>query len=240
MDWDVSMAHLPGDRDSRIRLIQLREVGLRFDDKPALFEGVNLDIDTDSFILIEGTSGCGKSSFLRLLNRLQDPTHGDILLDGGSPAESDMCALRRQLAWVQQTPVMLHGSVADNLTTAFRYKTAGDTRTPERGALRQWLDSLLMTDVDLDDDATVLSVGQQQRLSLIRSLLVGPSFLLCDEPTSALDADSKEIVETWLERAHVERGIGVVLVTHLPFELRQAQPRRYAMRGGAITEVSGG
>ena len=238
MDWDVSMAHLPGDRDLGIRLIQLRDVGLRFDDKPALFEGVNMDIDGDSFILIEGTSGCGKSSFLRLLNRLQDPTQGAILVDGRSPAESEICTVRRQLAWVQQTPVMLQGSVADNLTLAFRYKTAADTGPPERAALRQWLDSLLMKDVDLDDDATVLSVGQQQRLSLIRSLLVGPSFLLCDEPTSALDADSKHIVESWLERAHVERGIGVVLVTHMPFEPRLVKPRRYAMRGGAITEVS--
>ena len=109
MDWDVSMSHLAGDRDAGIRLIQLRDVGLRFDDKPALFEGVNLDIEADSFILIEGTSGCGKSSFLRLLNRLQDPTQGDILVDGHSPAEADICALRRQLAWVQQTPVMLPG-----------------------------------------------------------------------------------------------------------------------------------
>ena len=240
MDWPPLLARLDEGSAPWPRKIELENVGLQFEGKPPLFEGLNLDIDAGDFILIQGRSGCGKSSLLRLLNRLQDPTQGDILVDGRSPAESDICALRRQLAWVQQTPVMLQGSVADNLTLAFRYKTAGDTRTPERAALRQWLDSLLMEDVDLDDDATVLSVGQQQRLSLIRSPLVGPAFLLCDEPTSALDADSKEIVEIWLERAHVERGIGVVLATHVPFELRQVRPRRYAMRGGAITEVSRG
>ena len=137
-------------------------------------------------------------------------------------------------------PVMIPGSVADNLVAPFSYEAAADDPPPELSALRQRLDSLLLHDIDLDDDANVLSVGQQQRLSLIRSLLVGPSFLLCDEPTSALDADSKDIVEAWLERVNMEHGIGVVLVTHLPFEPRQVQPRRYVMRGAAVTEVSGG
>jgi putative ABC transport system ATP-binding protein len=81
-----------------------------------------------------------------------------------------------------------------------------------------------------------LSVGQQQRLALIRTLLVEPDVLLCDEPTSALDADSKGVVDAWLERVNTERDIGVVLVSHLDFAPQQVQPRRYVVRGQRLEE----
>ncbi len=102
---------------------------------------------------------------------------------------------------------------------------------PGDEVLRTWLDDLLLVDVALEADAGVLSVGQQQRLALIRTLLAGPEILLCDEPTSALDADSKGVVDAWLERANVERGIGIVLVTHLDFCPQTARIGSYVVRG---------
>ena len=240
MDWRPLLAHLDGDSAPWPRKIELENVGLQFEGKPPLFEGLKLAIGAGDFILIQGPSGCGKSTLLRLLNRLQDPTTGDVLADGVSTAQGEITRLRRALAWVPQTPVVVGGSVADNLTWAFGFGIADGKSPPDREVLRSWLDAVLMEDVALEDDASVLSVGQQQRLSLVRALLVGPTFLLCDEPTSALDDVSREIVEDWLERVNVEKGIGVVLVTHLPFTPRRARVRRFLLEAGSLTEQGEG
>ena len=236
IDWTPLLAHL--DRPSALwpKKIELDDVGLQFEGKPPLFAGLNLTIDSGDVILIQGPSGSGKSSLLRLLNRLQDPTTGDVLVDGASTAEGDITRLRRALSWVQQTPVVIDGSVADNLTWAFGFDIAKRKSPPDRETLRGWLDAVLMEDVALDDDASVLSVGQQQRLSIVRALLTGPTLLLCDEPTSALDDASREIVQDWLERVNIEKGIGVVMVTHLPFTPRRARVRRLLLEAGSLIE----
>ena len=134
------------------------------------------------------------------------------------------------MGFVQQTPVMVTGSVRENLHYPFGFKAQRGQQSPGDEVLRTWLDDLLLDDVALDDDAVVLSVGQQQRLALIRTLLVEPEILLCDEPTSALDTDSKEVVDAWLERANVERGLGIILVTHLDFNPQKARLKRYVLR----------
>lgn len=68
------------------------------------------------------------------------------------------------------------------------------------------------------------------------ALLVGPAFLLCDEPTSALDDASREVVQAWLERVNVEKGIGVVMITHLPFTPRRIRVRRLLLETGSLIE----
>ena len=83
-----------------------------------------------------------------------------------------------------------------------------------------------------------LSVGQKQRIALIRTLLVKPEILLCDEPTSALDQQSKEIVEDSLERLNLEHGISIILVTHLDFALDRANSRRFLLQPDRLEEVS--
>ncbi len=101
-----------------------------------------------------------------------------------------------------------------------------------------WMETFLLEGVKLSDDAMKLSVGQKQRIALIRTLLVSPKILLCDEPTSALDQQSKEIVEDSLERLNVEHGISIVLVTHLDFTLSRANSRRFLLQPDRLEEVS--
>jgi len=218
--------------------IELRDLALQYDDKPPLFQGLNLTLERGDFALVQGASGSGKSSLLRLINRLQEPSSGLILIDDQPIADRDVHTLRRQIAYVQQTPVVIPGSVADNLCFPFSFKIARKTSPPPSTELRRWLDDFLLDQVQLEDDASRLSVGQQQRLALIRILLVQPDFLLCDEPTSALDPQSKEIVEQWLERTNAEKKTGIVLVTHLDYIPRQVQLRRLALEDGALQEAA--
>ena len=209
--------------------IELRDLSLAYGDGARLLGSVSLVIDPGAFVLIEGPSGSGKSSLLRLLNRLQEPTGGEILFDGKSIRPCDVTTLRRCIGYVQQSPVMLDGSIADNLRWPFRLRSARGEPAPSVERLRGLMDEFLLQDVELTHEAATLSVGQKQRIALIRSLLTNPVVLLCDEPTSALDPESREIVQESLERLNVQQRITVVVVTHLEFHAKRVSPQRYRL-----------
>jgi putative ABC transport system ATP-binding protein len=217
--------------------IELKNILLRYEGKPPLFQNLDLKIRQGDFIIIQGPSGSGKSSLLRLLNRLQDPSSGEILIDGCAVKDHDVTRLRRRIGYMQQTPVMIQGSVADNLNLPFRFGSDKEGKVPSHAELQHWLQEFLLEDVRSGDDAGKLSVGQKQRLTLIRNLLIRPKALLCDEPTSALDPQSREIVDRWLERLNTEREMTVVLVTHLDIRPIQNQPRRFHLGRDGLQEA---
>ncbi|MCZ6875905.1 MAG: ATP-binding cassette domain-containing protein [bacterium] len=98
------------------------------------------------------------------------------------------------------------------------------------------MNTYLLQDVQLEDSAEKLSVGQKQRIALSRTLLSKPDLLLCDEPTSALDEQSRQIVETELE--HPELAIGVVLVTHLDFQPQKVSLRKFILDSNGLQELT--
>jgi putative ABC transport system ATP-binding protein len=209
--------------------IELRDVSLDYGAAAPLLSRVSLAIEGGEFVIIEGPSGSGKSSLLRLLNRLHEPTAGGIIVEGRPMSDYEVTALRRRVGYVQQTPMMLEGSVVDNLHLPFRFRSAQRRTAPAPDRLRQLMDEFLLHDVGLSDTATQLSVGQKQRIALLRTVLTEPEVLLCDEPTSALDPESREIVQMALERFNVDARMTVVVVTHFDFEPKRVRPRRYRL-----------
>lgn len=216
--------------------IDLQNISLSFHDK-TLFTGLDLTVETGDFVLIQGASGIGKTSLLRLFNRLQDPTSGQILVDGTPVGDIDVTTLRRRIGYVQQTPILVDGTVRDNLHLPFRYKASGSSSPPSDETLSQWLVDCQLNGVGLDDDAQTLSVGQKQRIALIRSLLVEPDVLLGDEPTSALDEASRTIVEGWLERIALEKRAAVIMITHTGYQPREVQARAYRLTQDGLTKI---
>src|SRR5205814_7429598 len=147
----------------------------------------------------------GKSTLLRLLNRLDDPDEGEVLFDGRDVRDYEVLDLRRRVQHVGQVPVTFPGTVAQNLAMA--EPSADAAALLERVGLSAPL---------VERRADVLSVGEAQRLSLARALACQPEALLLDEPTSALDTASKGGIERLVRSLADEAGLTVVLVTHDP------------------------
>ncbi|MBS1870778.1 MAG: ATP-binding cassette domain-containing protein [Actinobacteria bacterium] len=160
-----------------------------------------------SVTALVGPSGAGKSTLLRCLNRLLLPLAGDVLLDGVDTAGLEPCELRRRVGLVGQTPVMLPGSVRENLAYALEPATADERR------LTHALRAAGLAPAFLDRTAGALSGGERARVALARALTRAPELLLLDEPTAALDADAARHVGATLTGL-ARDGLGVVVATH--------------------------
>lgn len=198
-------------------VIEFADVAFSFPDARPIFRNLSLKLESRGFYLIRGPSGAGKSTFLRLINRLEEPASGHILFNGRHLAAYSPPLLRRSILYIQQTPTPVDGSVRQNLSMAFSFKNNRDMARPDDEALRAYLDNFLLSDISLDTNALTLSVGQLQRLCFIRGLLLNPKVLLLDEPTSALDAESGRILEQTTERLCADSGLTVLMVTHRQF-----------------------
>lgn len=180
----------------------------------ALFQDLSLELAGGRFYLVQGPSGSGKSTFLRLINRLEEPSPGRLMFEGRPLTSYHPPLLRREILYIQQTPTSVGTTVRDNLLLAFSFKSNRDLTPPDDDTLRSRLDNFLLNDIHLDTQASTLSVGQLQRLCLVRGLLLNPKVLLLDEPASALDEESARIVEKTAERLCAESGLTVLMVSH--------------------------
>ncbi|MCG6879591.1 MAG: ATP-binding cassette domain-containing protein [Deltaproteobacteria bacterium] len=218
-------------------IIELSDVSFGFPDQKPLLMGVSLSIEKGAFYLIQGPSGVGKSTFLRLFNRLEEPHSGEIRfkgkrLDGYPPPR-----LRRSLLYIQQTPAVVDGSVEDNLLLPFSFKTNLHLKKPSRKKIVTLLEKVHLHGVAMDDHARTLSVGQLQRLCLVRGLLLDPEVLLLDEPTSALDRESAMAVTALLEQLHLASSLTVLSVAHQTYGQGDTTYRHLQLRGGRIEGI---
>lgn len=180
------------------------EVVLERDGRQIL-DGVSDHIHTAQTTAVIGASGSGKSTFLRLLNRFEEPTRGTILLDGRPLDSYDVHALRRRVGLVAQHPTMLTGSIGEEVRVASPALTDAE--------VERLLERVALGGLPLGRATATLSGGEQQRLALARSLAVEPDVLLLDEPTSALDEHAAQAVDA-VVRSLVADGLTVVLVSH--------------------------
>jgi putative ABC transport system ATP-binding protein len=195
-----------------------------------VFEGLRADVAEGASGIV-GRSGVGKSTFLRLLNRLADPAAGTVRYRGRDLREVDVLALRRDVGLVPQLPALLDGTVADNVLYGPRLaKRAADVA-----------ESLRLAGLDPafgPRRADALSVGEQQRVMLARTLALKPSVLLLDEPTSALDDAAKAAIEATLRDLRDRLGLSFVLVTHDLDQAARLADRVLVLQPGALREAT--
>lgn len=182
-----------------LRAVSLERAGRR------VLGGISASFQRHAVSAIVGPSGAGKTSLLRCLNRLEEPTNGSVLLDSSDITEIDPIQLRKRVGMIFQTPALFEGGVRGNLAY-------GLTDVPD-DELRSALVSAGLDDEFVERDSSALSVGQAQRVCIARALVRKPEILLMDEPSSALDRDAAARIEQLVTSLN-EGGLTVVLVTH--------------------------
>lgn len=183
-----------------------------------------------------GPSGSGKSSLIRLINRLDDPLQGQILLEGQDIRELAPPLLRQRIGMMLQKAHLFEGTVLDNLQQPFRYRKK-PLPGPDDPHITRCLTLARLTPDFLQRDARTLSGGEQQRVSLARTLISQPQALLLDEPTSALDRPTTDSLGQTLQELCRSEQLAIILVTH---DLRLAErisDQLLYMEQGRIVEI---
>ncbi len=172
-----------------------------------ILAGVDALVPDGEVTAVVGPSGAGKSTLLRTINRLIEPSSGEVYLDGEPTGSLDPLELRRRVGMVFQIPALFGPSVRE--AVLYGARLAGRDADPER----------LLEVVGLDPSMSgrapeTLSVGQQQRVSVARALALEPEALLLDEPTSALDEAARRKIEDLVGDLNARLGLTMVFVSH--------------------------
>jgi putative ABC transport system ATP-binding protein len=201
----------------RVEHLSLAYPGRRGQPPAQILTNVSVDVERGGALTLVGPSGSGKSSLLRCLNRLEEPTDGVVRFDGRPITELDPRELRRRAALVLQTPVLFEGTVRENLMV----HAPAVVLDISESRLRETLNEVGLQAALLERDAAMLSGGEKQRVTIARALLRDPQALLLDEPTSALDPPNATLVVETIFGLRESRGLSIVVVTHAPELVRR-------------------
>ena len=192
-------------------MIEFNDVSKIYDKKPAL-QHMSLTIETGEFFVIVGTSGSGKTTTLKMINRLLTPTEGTVLIDGTDISQLEPRQLRLNIGYVLQTGALFPNlTVYENIEIIPEMK--GWPKEERQKTIRAYL-SLVGLDADqyMNRYPRDLSGGEQQRVGILRAIVAKPDILLMDEPASALDPiATAQLEETMLE---LKKDFTIIIVTH--------------------------
>lgn len=213
-------------------LVELDNVSKSFGGFTAV-ESINLNISEGEFLAIMGSSGCGKTTTLRMLAGLDQPTQGEIRLNGERINELSTWDRDTPLVW-QNLALFPFLSVIENVEFGLRMR--GVQKAERKRRAGKWLERMGLAEF-ANRDISQLSGGQRQRVALARSLVTEPPILLLDEPLSALDANLKVRMQGVLTELQKEIGITFVYVTHSHSEAFAMADRVVIMSQGHIEQV---
>jgi D-methionine transport system ATP-binding protein len=191
-------------------ILELQQVNLALQRSSAyLLEDLNFSVKQGENLAIVGASGAGKTTLLRLLNRLQEPTSGNIYFQGQSLKELSVIFLRQQIVLVPQESKLLEMTVKDTLAYPLRLKKLSQAEINRR--IDYWTSLLKIPEQWFERRELELSLGQRQLVAITRALLLEPSILLLDEPTSALDTGTATRL---LEVLNNQAVMTIIMVNH--------------------------
>ena len=188
--------------------LEVRILGLRYAAGGVeILKGVDARFSEGGITCVVGPSGAGKSTLLRAVNRLIEPTAGEVYLNRSPTSEMDPLVLRRRVGMVFQLPALFGASVED----AILYGVHLAEKNADAGRL---LETVGLDPLFGSRNPQTLSVGQQQRISIARALALEPEVLLMDEPTSALDEAARRRIEDLIQELNARLELTIVLVSH--------------------------
>lgn len=194
-------------------MIEFRSVTKEFADGTRAVDDFTLVIPSRKTTVFVGSSGCGKTTLLRMINRMVDPSSGSIEIDGDSILDEDAVGLRRRIGYVMQNSgLMPHFTVADNIATVPVLQ--GVKRKDARARALELMSTVGLDPAMADRYPSQLSGGQQQRVGVARGLAADPNILLMDEPFGAVDPIVRAELQQELIRLQRDVDKTVVFVTH--------------------------
>ena len=217
-----------------MNLLELNQVSFSYPGGRPIMHEIDLEIKEKELIVIQGESGAGKSTFLKLFNRFCDPVNGRVLFNNRELYEYGIDDIRSSIIYLPQLPFMIEGTVEENLSFPFSFHAHKTKRyDPEKAS--EWLDYFQL-DVPPDHDALKLSTGQKQRVALIRAMLLEPRVLLLDEPGSSLDSGNKKLIDRKIETLIDSSGISVLMATHSETGFREGTYRLFRLKNGKLVQ----
>ena len=215
--------------------IEFRHVSKAYGDK-VIMEDFNLSVGRGEFLTMIGSSGCGKTTVLKMVNGLIPPTSGDILLDGENIKGKNMIMLRRNIGYAIQGSVLFpHMTVEQNISYVPNLLNKKN-KQKTKAAVQKWMQIVGLEAEMMHRYPAELSGGQQQRVGIARALAASPDLLLMDEPFGAVDEITRGQLQTELRQIHQKTGITILFVTHDINEALKLGTKVLVMENGAIQQ----
>nr|AAA37003.1 p-glycoprotein [Cricetulus sp.] len=198
--------------------VKFNEVVFNYPTRPDIpvLQGLNLEVKKGQTLALVGSSGCGKSTVVQLLERFYDPMAGTVFLDGKEVNQLNVQWLRAHLGIVSQEPILFDCSIAENIAYGDNSRVVSQDeieRAAKEANIHQFIESLPdKYNTRVGDKGTQLSGGQKQRIAIARALVRQPHILLLDEATSALDTESEKVVQEALDKAR--EGRTCIVIAH--------------------------
>ena len=202
-----------------------------------ILDNISLTIESGSFVVLIGPSGCGKTTTLKLINKLIEPTSGEIYIDGKAISKEDPIKLRRNIGYViQNIGLFPHLTIKENIELIPKLK--GEKTEQEISDNTERLIKMVGLDPDefLYKYPSELSGGQQQRIGVIRAIATDADIILMDEPFSALDPITRTQLQEWLYELQQELKKTIIFVTHDMDEALKLADKICIMQGGKIQQ----
>jgi putative ABC transport system ATP-binding protein len=213
-------------------LIQIENVSFSYQGGMPVLKGLNLEIKKNQLVIVNGESGAGKSSLLKLFNRFNDVTDGRIVFNNKEISEYRIDELRKAILYLPQIPYTVEGTIEDNLTFPFSFQVHKDKKYDANKA-GEWL-NYFQLNLPVNHEALKLSVGQRQRIALIRAMLLKSEVLLLDEPCSALDSANRKLIEQKIESLIEAREVTVIMATHSKVSFSSSSPQYFELNDGRL------
>ncbi|XP_018319200.1 multidrug resistance protein 1 [Agrilus planipennis] len=200
-----------------------------------ILQGVNLEVEPGQTVAFVGSSGCGKSTCIQMIQRFYDPSEGEILLDGENLKNINLTSLRNNFGVVGQEPVLFGTTIGENIKYGNKSATQEDIERAARKANAHGFIKKLPQGYDtlVGERGAQLSGGQKQRIAIARALVREPSVLLLDEATSALDTNSEAKVQAALDAA--SKSCTTIVVAHRLSTIRNAN-KIFVFSNGVVVE----
>ena len=199
-------------------MIQMEHIVKNYD-KTRVLSDLDLTIEKGTFLTVVGSSGCGKTTLLKMINGLIRPDTGRVLVKGRDLAHTDLIALRRSIGYSIQGSILFpHMSVEENIAYVPNLLN-GKNKQKTEAAVSKWMKIASLDDSLRTRYPDELSGGQQQRVGIARALASSPDILLMDEPFGAVDSITRSQLQSEIKNIHQKTGITVVFITH---DLREA------------------